>query len=360
MRPNFLILLMALNPWAVFAQVPEGALDLVKVFGKPEDGQVACYRIPALITAANGDLIAAADERVPSCADLKFNADINIVIRRSRENGASWTESQTVVDYPPGESASDPSLVLDAETGEIFLFFNYMDLEREDGVFYQKVVSSKDHGLTWGEPRDITEQIAEPDWRRDTKFITSGRGIQSRSGTLLHTYVNLERGLYLFGSDDHGASWQRIGNPVLPSDEAKVAELADGTWIINGRENGAGLRHVHRSTDQGRTWTSVADSSLIDPGCNASFIRYSEEGPGRQKELLLFSNVLSTDAREHLAFRVSADQGKTWTTGRTIYGGAAAYSSMSVLENGDIGILFEKDDYREIVFTRLARQELNR
>lgn len=44
---------------------------------------VSCYRIPAITTAPDGSLIAAIDERVPSCGDLKWSRDINIVMRRS-------------------------------------------------------------------------------------------------------------------------------------------------------------------------------------------------------------------------------------------------------------------------------------
>src|SRR5690554_5057279 len=85
---------------------------------KMKDG-VSCYRIPALVTAPNGDLIAAIDERVPSCGDLKWSDDINIVIRRSADNGDTWTEMETVVAYPLGQSASDPSMIVDRTTGAI-------------------------------------------------------------------------------------------------------------------------------------------------------------------------------------------------------------------------------------------------
>lgn len=85
---------------------------------------VACFRIPALVTAANGDLIAAIDERVPACNDLGDNPNINIVIRRSQDNGNTWSAIETVADYPPGQSASDPSMIVDAITREIFLFYN--------------------------------------------------------------------------------------------------------------------------------------------------------------------------------------------------------------------------------------------
>tara|TARA_R110002051_G_scaffold88673_1_gene156186 strand:- start:6266 stop:6652 length:387 start_codon:yes stop_codon:yes gene_type:complete len=70
------------------AQKPtKDSLHFINLFNQNSDPEVACYRIPSLITAANGDLIAAIDERVPSCGDLKWSKDINIVIRRSEDQG---------------------------------------------------------------------------------------------------------------------------------------------------------------------------------------------------------------------------------------------------------------------------------
>jgi len=116
----------------------------------------SCYRIPAIITAPNGDLVAAVDERVSSCRDLKWNKNINIVMRRSTDNGISWSEIETFVDYPMGKSASDPSMIVDKMTGTIFLFFNFMDLDHEKNIYYLKIVKSVDNGKTWSDPIDIT------------------------------------------------------------------------------------------------------------------------------------------------------------------------------------------------------------
>lgn len=358
MKLNFLFLL--LSPFLLFAQTETSKLaieqlEFINLFSTDMKEGVSCYRIPALITASNGDLIAAIDERVPNCGDLRSNKNIDIVIRRSDDNGKTWSNIETIVDYPTSESASDPSMILDEVTGELFLFFNYMNLETEKDIYYLKVTSSKDNGLTWSAPTDITPQITKPVWKRDFKFITSGRGIQTKSGTLLHTLVNLESGLHLFKSDDHGKSWVLIDTPIKPGDESKVLELNDGSLMINSRVNKLGMRYVHTSTNHGKTWTSKPEAQLADPACNASIIRYTH---GSGKSRILFSNANSKIERENLTVKVSYDEGKTWSKGKTIYSGPSAYSSMTILENGDIGVFFEKDDYKENAFVSFSLEWL--
>lgn len=338
--------------------IAAGVVTCKNLFNTTMREGVACYRIPAITTAPNGDLVAVIDERVASCSDLGDNKDINIVGRRSSDNGVTWSDIETIADHPFGKSASDPSMVVDRETGEIFLFYNFMDLENEPGIYYLHVMKSWDNGKTWSAPEDITSQITRAEWHRDFQFITSGRGIQTRSGVLLHTLVNLKNGLHVFGSRDHGKTWFFVDTPVTPGDESKIVELADGGWMINSRVKDSGMRYVHVSHDQGMTWQSSPEPALIDPACNAAFIRYTSTEDGYAKNRLLFSNAKSKDHRENLAVRISYDEGKTWSEGKTIYPGISAYSSMTVLANGDIGVLFEKDDHEENTFARFSLEWL--
>lgn len=338
--------------------IAEGLIEYHDLFNTTMEEGVSCYRIPAIVTAPNGDIIAAIDERVESCADVNANKDINIVIRRSSDNGETWSDIETVMDFPFGQSASDPSMIVDKVTNNIFLFYNFMDLENDNGVYYLHVMKSTDNGKTWGKPEDITSQITKPAWHKDFKFITSGRGIQTRSGKLLHTMVNLNSGLHLFGSNDHGKTWFFIDTPIDPADESKVIELADGTWMINSRIHHKGVRIVHTSKDEGKTWKTIEESQLIDPGNNASIIRYTSTNDGYDKNRLLFSNTKKTDGRANMTVRISYDEGKTWSEGKTIYPGSAAYSSMTVLKNGDIGLFFEKENYTENVFVSFSLEWL--
>ncbi len=336
-------------------QIADGVNQIHDLFNASKNDSISCYRIPSLVTAPNGDLIAAIDERVPSCGDLKWSRDINIVMRRSEDNGNTWSAIETIIDLPLGKSASDPSMIVDGITKEIFLFYNYMDLDTEKDVYYLHVMKSTDNGKTWGRPKDITPQITKPEWHGDFKFITSGRGIQTRDGKLLHCMVNLNNGMHVFGSDDHGGTWFLIDTPIAPADESKIVELADGNWMVNARGNDKkGVRYIHTSPDEGRTWTTKTEPRLTDPGCNASIIRYTAIKDGYDKNRLLFANANSKKGRTNMTVRISYDEGKTWTEGKTIYEGPSAYSSLTILKNGDIGLFFEKDGYTENVFTSFS------
>jgi len=339
-------------------QLARGLIQIQNLFDASKNPEVACYRIPSLVTATNGYLLAAIDERVPSCNDLRGSRDINIVIRHSQDHGKSWSEIERIVDFPSGKSASDPSMIVDRVTGEIILFYNYMDLDQEKDIYYLHMIKSSDHGRSWSEPEDITGQIAKPKWHKDFKFITSGRGIQTRSGKLLHCLVNLDHGLHLFASDNHGKSWYLIDTPIKPGNESKMVELEDGSWMVNSRVNGKRKRFVHISSDQGKSWESRPEPALPDPGCNGSIIRLTSVKDGFKKNRLLFCNANMKKGRQNLTVRLSYDEGETWTEGKTIYSGSAAYSTLTLLDNGHIGLLFEKDYYTKNLFVSFSLEWL--
>ncbi|MCK9508024.1 MAG: glycoside hydrolase, partial [Pigmentiphaga sp.] len=207
MKKNIILFLFLILTCLLTGKGNKGDLDLKILFETSTDSEVSCYRIPALITANNGNLIVAADERVPSCQDLRTNDNINIVIRVSSDNGKSWSKPSTVIDFPSGQSASDPSFILNKYTGKIFLFYNYMDLIHEKSVYYFHYVESTDNGLTWTQPKDITQFVSTDKRKYDFQFVTSGRGTQTNDGWLLHTLVSLKYGIFVFGSKDHGETW---------------------------------------------------------------------------------------------------------------------------------------------------------
>ena len=127
------------------------------------------YRIPALTRTVKGTLIAAYDAR-PSMADLPSN--ISVVIRRSTDGGATWQSQQTVRSEPAPNGNGDPSLLVDRETGRIFLFYSSTvnrgfagsetgNDESNPNIQQTDYSYSDDDGLTW-KHRRITAQIKDP------------------------------------------------------------------------------------------------------------------------------------------------------------------------------------------------------
>jgi len=339
------------------------AVSEVQTLWRNGDGGIKVYRIPAICTAPNGDLVAACDARAWNMGDLNAGQPINITIRRSADNGKTWTEPANSYTWPwvkDGErwAGSDPSLAVDKKAKKIFLFYNVWNVSAGDRVYRFYVQESKDDGKTWGKPRDISKDIAFAEWpfgKSDKQggfiFVSSGSGIQlnDKKGTILHTLVHVGDGNALFGTDDHGKTWKAFGRPAKCGDECKVVELADGSWMINSRWRGGG-RQIHVSKDRGMTWESRYDKSLTDPQCNAQIMRYG-------KKVLLFSNC-NSGKRENLYLRASLDEGKTWSGGISICPGGSAYSDITMLKNGDVGVLYEGPGYNTIDFVTVSKDEI--
>lgn len=349
------------NPPAAPSKVlvmPTEPLELLEhndVFVSGEDN-TKIYRIPAFITCQNGDLLAVIDARRQGAADLIGQRSIDITFKRSTDNGKNWGAMETIADFPAGQGASDASLILNRDNGEIFCFYNWMGKTKEFRFYVQ---SSKDHGETWSKPKDFTDEIVSDSFgfgELDFKFITSGRGIHTSDGILMHNFVHIKNGVNsvrLYGSKDGGKSWFSYPAEVKPADESKVVELNDGTLMINSRY-GRDFRWVHRSSDKGKTWQSEKETQLPDPRCNASLIRYTSTKDGYAKDRLLFCNAGSQKGRKNLTVRISYDEGKSWSEGKVVNTGNSAYASLTILADGTIGVLYENGNAR----TKFARFSL--
>ncbi|WP_285566393.1 exo-alpha-sialidase [Streptomyces sp. RTGN2] len=322
------------------------------------------YRIPALTTSVRGTVLAAYDAR-PTLADLPSN--IGIVLRRSTDGGTTWQAQQVVRKDAAPQGYGDPSLLVDRTTGRIFLFYAAGvnqgffgsatgNDESDPNVLQADYSYSDDDGLTWAHRR-ITKQIKNPAW--GGMFAASGEGIQLRNGAhkgrLIQQYAIRDNGAnYAVSaySDDHGATW-KTGTPVGPGgDENKTVELNDGTVMLNNRS--APYRTIAYSTDGGVTYTPfVQDTELPDPANNASVMRYAPDAPASnpQSSWLLFSNTEDTASRRNLTVKMSCDNGRTWPIRKVVDAGAAAYSTLTRLPDGRLGLLYERADYTHITYS---------
>jgi len=298
------------------------------------------YRIPALAHLGDGVVLAAWDGRPGNASDAP-NPN-SIVQRKSTDNGATWGPVTTVVAGFTGSPEqgkhgySDPSYVVDDESGKTFAFFVYSkdrgfvgsiwghdDANRQ--VLSAAVVESTDDRATWSKPRLITDVVKPgdsvvPGTVRST-FATSGQGIQitrgQYAGRLVQQYAgdvmqaDGTRAIQAFSmySDDHGATWKHGEFTGQAMDENKVVELSDGRLMLNSRDNaGGGYRKVAISNDGGHSYSEVTqDKNLPDPTNNAHI---TQMFPDAQAKKLLYTGANSQTSRSNVSARVSCDDGK--------------------------------------------------
>jgi sialidase-1 len=352
--------LAGLGGFAAYAR-SVAKFEQVDIFQQGDAG-VHTYRIPALLQTRKGRLLAVVDARHESDRDLP--APISLVMRTSSNRGRTWSNAVTIRKVANG-GVGDASLLLDKRTGRVWCFHNYgppgigfftakAGARSGPATLQFHAMFSDDDGATWSEPRDLTPQVKDPAWQ--AMLAVSGTDIQTSGYRyLVPTVVRDERGVTSARnaySDDGGETW-KIGPAIGPgSDESHCVELADGTILQNMRSGHT--RAVARSADGGITFGPVThDAALVDPVCNASITCYRRGG----RDLLIFTNAASTK-RENLTVKLSSDEGKTWTAGRTIHAGPAAYSTAIVLDDGSIGVLYERGETSSIEKITFARFDL--
>lgn len=323
------------------------------------------YRIPALAVTTKGTLLAFCEGRTNSRSDTD---DINIVLRRSFDNGQTWTDMQVVADMG-GDTIGNPCPVVDTATGVIWLplCWNAIDGPESKIVLGQArrtvwLTKSTDDGKTWAPLVEITQQVKKPEWRW---YATGpGHGIRLTSGRLLvpcdFSIGDPDQAYNYFGShviysDDHGASWHIGGVIQGKVNECAVAQLGDGRVYLNMRAyHGKNRRAVAWSADEGLTWSDVKlDETLVEPVCQAGLVSL-----GGMR--LLFSNPASVK-RENMTVRLSEDGGQTWSYARSLHAGPSAYSDLVVCADGGIGCLYERGNahpYEKITFAQLTTEWL--
>ncbi|HPD32018.1 MAG TPA: sialidase family protein [Phycisphaerae bacterium] len=341
-----------------------------RVLFQSGEGGYHTYRIPSLIVTPKGTLLAFCEGRKNSAADY---GDIDILLRRSSDNGQNWNPVQLVVDHGPN-TIGNPCPVVDRRTGRIrLLLTGNLGDDSEDKILKRVARQTRtvwaccsiDEGQTWTMTVDITADTKLPEW---TWYATGpGCGIQLENGRMVipcdHNVAEPEdiRRSHVIYSDDHGETWKIggvVGNHV---NECQVVQLVDGSLMLNMRNYARGEdRQNHRavatSGDGGLSWSPIWwAKELVEPVCQASFIRFTKR-PNFSKNRLLFANPAGIK-REKMTIRVSYDEGLSWPVAKEMYSGPSAYSALAVLPDMTIGCLYErgeKSPYETITFARLS------
>lgn len=329
-------------------------------------GPTERYRIPALTTAANGDLLAFFDAR-PGMNDVP--SPISMVMRRSSDAGRTWQPLQTIRATDGVRGYGDPSVIVDRSTGRVIVFHassinaGYASSRtgndpNDPNILHVDVSTSDDYGHTWTHRR-ITPEIKDASW--GGIFAASGEGIQLRhgphAGRLIQQFVvrsNGQNWAMSAYSDDHGQTWQR-GQLTGPGmDENKTVELADGSVLLNVRAGGARRQAI--STDGGVSYGPLTtDPQQIDPGSNGAVTRVFPDAPAGdpRAQLVLLTNDEDPGIRRNTTAKLSCDSGRTWPGRVVIDPDASAYITATPLGGGRMGLLYERDGYAKVSFTTL-------
>jgi sialidase-1 len=376
--------------FAFFLPVLIGAQQPNIVFKGGQEGH-AIYRIPAIIGLPNGELLAFAEGRVNGSDDF---GDVNLVMKRSKDQGKSWASIQTLIDYDTLQ-AGNPAPVLDLfdpkhPQGVVFLFYNTgnnheYDVRMNRGVREIWVIKSFDLGYTWTQAENITLQVHKPnnpafnpnythsaDWRHYAN--TPGHAFQFTEGKFkgrIYVAANHSVGdaqdrfreyqAHGFFTDDHGKSFQLSESVQIPgSNESIAAPLSNSRMIMSIRNQEGTIRQriLAYSSDGGETWDEhYFEPQLPDPVCQASIL---DIGTANGKTILAHSNASDPSSRNNLTVKISFDEGKTWAKSITVdrtedpkKQSWTAYSDLVNLDDSTIGILYERDNYQEIVFQKV-------
>ena len=222
------------------------------------------------------------------------------------------------------------------------------------------IVRSTNDGVTWSEPENWTKRLKDPKWHLFAP--APGNGITLKNGTLvMPTQGRDANGLpfsNLMWSKDHGKNWMVSKHARNNTTECAVVELSDSSLMLNMRDNRnrsdkskTNGRAVSVTKNLGKSWAvhSSDHGALPEPVCMASLISHDlTDG----KRVLFFSNPNSKNRREKMTVRMSLDQGKTWPKSVLLDEKGGAYSSLTIVNDKTLGILYESS-VADMVFQKI-------
>jgi hypothetical protein len=189
--------------------------------------------------------------------------DGRIVMRRSTDDGQTWSDQRTIHDEPTRDII-DPSVTYHAGSERIVLFdtaFGFAesvtspaDLETLPARknFDTYMLSSTDMGRSWSEPTKMTTHLL------GDQVIPFGGGVETEAG-LLSFFYSLEHDIQALVSENGGDTWNRH---IFVTDSPAGRELCEPVpcvitkdrCLLFGRDNQTGDFYAIKSTDGGMTW----------------------------------------------------------------------------------------------------------
>lgn len=319
---------------------------------------------------------------------LRLYANSSEIEYTVRENGIVYNDNENIpTDYYVSENGD-----LYEKIGDTNLKRGNIMLKRQDNnkdcplimlkTSYLYLMYSDDEGNSWSKPVDLNSQVKE-DWM---KFLGTGpgNGIQLTQGPNKGRLVfpvyhvnnvsgNSQSSAVIY-SDDGGVTWHRgesandgrifngqildsktMNNSAAELTESQVIEMPNGELKLFCR-NRSGYVAVATSKNGGESWenTVVNDKNLRDPYCQMSIYKYPKPIDG--VEYVIFSNP-SASNRSNGSVQLGKIEPNTndisWIASKVIEPGDYAYSSLTVMNNGNIGLFYENGSNMKFTYFNL-------
>ena len=338
----------------------EQGLDYVDVYTAGMNGY-HCYCIPTIEVTPNGTLLAFSEGRLQDDEDpgMLATQDVDLILKRSTDGGRTWSEMEIFANPGKFWSAANASTVVDRDTGKVWVIYlrgkpGRNTLTSRPGTYDTMTIArwSDDNGMTWSDPIDLTaiaRNMQDENWTASCPG--PGGGIQTRNGRLIIPCWKFPWHTFALYSDNHGKNWHR--GELVPGgnvgNECQLVELANGQIMMDMRQT-KGPRRKALSSDGGITWSTVEDFLPITQ-CACAIERLTLESNDEINRILWTGP--KGPGRVTLMGRISYDEGKTFTPGQVIYKDKAGYSDLVLLNDNNVGCLWERNNCRFMSFTLL-------
>ena len=353
------------------ARAAEPFIDKQDLFIVGDNPAYSLYHIPGIVVTAKGTVLTWCEARKRAAGVSDWD-DIRILLRRSTDDGKTWSEATSIADVPGPKTKNPFALKMKNVDPNDVTYNNPVLIASKDGIvhmlfcleyercFYQR---SEDDGLSWSNPIELTATFEAFKKAYAWKVLATGpnHSIQLKTGRLVvPVWLSTGEGgnahrpsvTATIYSDDQGRTW-KAGDIAVPCteewinpNETVAIELNDGRVMMNIRsESRAHRRLITVSPDGATNWsTPKFDEALLEPICMGGIARYNHDG----QSVILFSNPHNLDVgngqsepgksrtRKNVSVKLSRDEATTWPVNKLLEDGPSMYSDLAVTPRGTI------------------------
>lgn len=256
----------------------------------------------------------------------------------SRLVNGKWTTSVEVANGVIDATRRYPTwnpVLHQIKDGPLLLFYK---VGPSPSTWWGEVKRSNDHGKTWSPAEKLPKHIVGP---------IKNKPITLKDGTILSGSSTEHAGwkIHFERSSDNGKTWTSTGS-LHDGKEVRAIQPTifihqDGRLQSLVRTSGKGKIYETWSSDDGRTWSKLAPTTLPHPGSGIDGVTLKD---GRH--LLVYNHVdkagVATQARSPLNVAISRD-GKVWEAALVLEdekGGEFSYPAVIQTSDGLVHITY--------------------